>query len=34
VPAEVVEKTKTRYMEVYEQLTGKTLEEALKSLED
>ncbi|KAK7756800.1 Bifunctional purine biosynthetic protein ade1 [Diatrype stigma] len=34
MPPEVVEKTKGRYMEVYELLTGKSLEEALKSLED
>lgn len=34
MPHAVVEKTKGRYMEVYERLTGKTLEETLKSLED
>ena len=33
IPPEVVEKTKARYMEVYKRLTGRTLEEALKSLE-
>ncbi|RDW78419.1 hypothetical protein BP5796_06271 [Coleophoma crateriformis] len=34
LPPEVVEKTKARYMEAYEKLTDRTLEEALKSLED
>ncbi|RDL38305.1 Uncharacterized protein BP5553_02645 [Venustampulla echinocandica] len=34
IPPEIVEKTKSRYMEVYELLSGRTLEEALKSLED
>jgi phosphoribosylaminoimidazole-succinocarboxamide synthase len=34
IPPEVVEKTKARYMEVYNRLMGRTLEEALKSLED
>ncbi|EMR63857.1 putative phosphoribosylaminoimidazole-succinocarboxamide synthase protein [Eutypa lata UCREL1] len=33
MPPEVVEKTKGRYTEVYELLTGRSLEEALKSLE-
>jgi phosphoribosylaminoimidazole-succinocarboxamide synthase len=34
IPPEVVEKTRERYMEVYKRLTGRTLEESLKSLED
>ncbi|KAL7622194.1 Bifunctional purine biosynthetic protein ade1 [Parahypoxylon ruwenzoriense] len=34
MPPEVVEKTKGRYLEVYERLTGRTLEEALNSLEE
>ncbi|KIN08897.1 hypothetical protein OIDMADRAFT_37886 [Oidiodendron maius Zn] len=34
LPPEVVEKTKARYIEAYERLTGRTLEETLKSLED
>ncbi|ROT38996.1 SAICAR synthetase [Sodiomyces alkalinus F11] len=33
MPPEVVEKTKGRYLEVYERLTGQTLEEALKNLD-
>lgn len=33
MPPEVVEKTRGRYLEVYERLTGKSLEERLKSLE-
>lgn len=32
MPAEVVEKTKGRYTEVFERLTGSTLEEALKKV--
>lgn len=32
MPPEVVEKTKARYTEVYERLTGSTLEEGLKQL--
>ena len=34
MPPEVVEKTKGRYTEVFERLTGRSLEEAVKSLED
>jgi len=34
IPPEVVEKTRARYMEVYRRLTGRTLEEALRSLEE
>ncbi|KAL1849597.1 hypothetical protein VTK73DRAFT_9868 [Phialemonium thermophilum] len=34
MPPEVVEKTKGRYLEVFERLTGKTLDEALARLED
>ena len=30
MPPEVMEKTKARYTEVFERLTGSTLEEALK----
>lgn len=32
MPPEVVEKTKARYTEVYERLTGNTLHEALETL--
>ncbi|KAI5866301.1 hypothetical protein GGS23DRAFT_556442 [Durotheca rogersii] len=34
MPPEVVEKTRDRYLEVYERLTGQTLEAALKALEE
>jgi phosphoribosylaminoimidazole-succinocarboxamide synthase len=33
MPAEVVEKTKARYTEVFERLTDNSLEDALKKLE-
>lgn len=32
MPPEVVEKTKARYTEVYERLTGSTLQEGLEGL--
>ena len=34
MPAEVVEKTKARYTEVFERLTDNSLEDALKKLEN
>jgi phosphoribosylaminoimidazole-succinocarboxamide synthase len=34
MPPEVVEKTRGRYVEVYELLTGQKLEEELKGLQD
>lgn len=34
MPPEVVGKTKGRYLEVYERLTGQSLEAALKALDD
>ena len=34
MPPEVVEKTKGRYTEVFERLTGQSLEEAVKGLEN
>ncbi|KAI1373312.1 SAICAR synthetase [Hypoxylon crocopeplum] len=33
IPPEIVEKVKARYLEVYERLSGKALDEALKTLE-
>lgn len=33
MPPEVVEKTRGRYLQVYERLTGNNLDETLKSLE-